>query len=288
MQIIVGKNSGFCNGVSYTIKKAEEILNNSEKTVYCLGEIVHNEIVVNELKEKGIVFVNDINEVPNDSLVIFRAHGECKEIYELAKSKNIEVFDLTCGKIRVIRNKIDKEKEDSFIVIIGKKAHPEVKATYSFCKDTGYVVENEEDIEELIKTIKSQNKNKIYINAQTTFGIHEFEYLVSKIKENLKEFEIVVDNTICTATFERQNETLELSKKVDKMIIVGGKKSSNTKELEIIAKENCDKVYLISNAEELDLSLFNNEDTIGIMGGASTPSKLIDEIIAKLSSIFTW
>ena len=138
MEIIVGKNSGFCNGVNYTVNKTKEVLMNNDN-VYCLGEIVHNEEVVNELERLGMITVNDINEVPNNSKVILRAHGEPLSTYEIAKNKNLEVIDLTCGKIRIIHKDIEKHN-NSFIIIIAKHNHPETIGTkghtkYSFVLD---------------------------------------------------------------------------------------------------------------------------------------------------------
>lgn len=283
MEIIIGEKSGFCTGVLYTVKKAQELIDNSKEKIYCLGEIVHNERVISDLKEKGMVFVDDIQDVPDNSMVIFRAHGEKKEIYEIAKEKGLKIEDLTCGKIRIIRNKILEKKESGFIVIIGKKEHPETIGTFSYCEECGFVVENEGDILALCEKVKEQNKRKIYINSQTTFNLEKFDFLSELIKTNLADYEVEIDNTICRATADRQNETRELSKRVDKMIIIGGKNSSNTKELANVAKENCKEVFLISSSEELNVEDFVDCTSIGIMGGASTPEELVEEVVAIFS-----
>lgn len=278
VEIIIGKLSGFCNGVSNTVKSAKEALDKYDK-VYCLGQIVHNERVIDSLEEKGMITVNSIEEVPEGSKVIIRAHGELKETYEKAKSKNIEVIDLTCGKIKVIRNKIDKEKEDSFIVIIGKKNHPETLGVKSFSGNNSIIIENEEDINDLIKEL---NMNKIFIVSQTTFNNEKFDYLVNKIKEKVKK-EIKVDKTICNATSNRQQETKELAEKVDCMIIVGGLNSSNTKELEVVAKEHCKKVFLVQTVQDLRKLNIDENAKVGIMAGASTPKEVVDEIVDYLN-----
>ncbi len=122
MEIIIGKTSGFCKGVEHTVREANKIL--EQEKVYCLGEIVHNERVVSDLKNLGMITINNIIDAKNNSKVIIRAHGEVKETYEIAKEKNIELLDLTCGKIKAIKVKIEKHKNDSFIIIIGKKTHP--------------------------------------------------------------------------------------------------------------------------------------------------------------------
>lgn len=281
MEIICGKLNGFCAGVNYTIKKATELLENTNETIYCLGEIIHNERVIEELENKGMITINDINEAPNNSKVIFRAHGEAKEIYEIANSKNIEVFDLTCGKIKIIRNKIEKNKDDSFIIIIGKKNHPETIGNISFTKPFGSIIETIDDINSVYEEFKLSNLKKVYIIAQTTFSSKKYDEYVNIIQDTFKDTEIIIDKTICDATENRQTEANELSKTVDKMIIIGGKHSSNTKELAKITEKNC-KTYLIQTLEDLKDCEFNETDKIGVISGASTPLNAINEIIDYL------
>lgn len=278
MKITIGKTSGFCNGVQNTVKKAENALGNEK--VYCLGEIVHNERVIHELEANGMITINKIEDAPNNSKVIIRAHGELKETYDRAKEKNLEILDLTCGKIKAIRVKISKKLEDHYIIIIGKKNHPESLGVLSFSGDNSNIIEDKEDINEIIDKVNNSLLNKIYIVSQTTFNSDKFDELISIIKNKTTK-EVIVDKTICDATSKRQNETRELSKIVDTMIIVGGKKSSNTKELEIIAKENCDNVILIQEKNDLNNNQIVGEH-IGIMAGASTPTILVEEIIEEL------
>ena len=145
MEIIIGKLAGFCPGVENTIKKAREILKSKDK-VYCLGEIVHNKQVIEELEKQGMITVENLEEIPENSSVIFRAHGEPEYKYEEAQKRNLEIYDLTCGKVIAIHKKVQKEKEDSFIIILGKKNHPEVLGTKGFAGENSYVVETEDDI----------------------------------------------------------------------------------------------------------------------------------------------
>lgn len=278
MKITIGKTSGFCNGVENTVKRAENALGNEK--VYCLGEIVHNERVIHDLEANGMITINKIEDAPNNSKVIIRAHGELKETYDKAKEKNIEILDLTCGKIKAIRVKISKKLDDHYIIIIGKKNHPESLGVLSFSGDNSNIIEDKEDINEIIDKVNNSLLNKIYIVSQTTFNSDKFDELISIIKNKTTK-EVIVDKTICDATSKRQNETRELSKLVDTMIIVGGKKSSNTKELEIIAKENCDNVILIQEKNDLNNNQIVGEH-IGIMAGASTPTIVVEEIIKEL------
>ena len=279
MEIIIGKLSGFCNGVKNTIDKAEEALINNSN-VYCLGQIVHNERVIKDLEDKGLTIVNSLDEIKDDSKVIIRAHGERKEIYDEIDKRGLDLIDLTCGKVKAIRIKVSREKDNHFIVIIGKKEHPETLGIKSFAPNNSIIIENEEDIDELL----DKDFDSLYIVSQTTFNEDKFDMLVNMIKERVDK-DIIVDKTICDATSKRQEETRELSKDVDMMIIVGGKNSSNTKELEVIAKENCDNTYLIQDYNDLVEIDFNNIEKIGIMAGASTSYVVVDEIVNYLNNM---
>ena len=283
MKIIVGKHSGFCNGVKYTIDEANKKLDEYKK-VYCLGQIVHNERVINDLEKKGMITIKSIEDCPVNSKLIIRAHGEIKETYDKAKDKNIDLIDLTCGKIKVIRKKISQKITDHFIIIIGKKNHPESLGVKSFSGKNSFIVEDENDLKELYKAIINSKLKKVYIVSQTTFNSDKFDYIVDQIKNIIKK-EIDVDKTICTATSNRQQETEELSKKVDMILIVGGKNSSNTKELEVISTKNCGKVFLIQEVSDLENIKIDKKSTIGIMAGASTPDIVVEEIIDYLNNI---
>ncbi|MBP5678263.1 MAG: 4-hydroxy-3-methylbut-2-enyl diphosphate reductase [Bacilli bacterium] len=280
MEIIIGKHSGFCNGVRFTVEEATKALE-EKKGIYCLGEIVHNERVIEDLEKKGMKTISSIEEAPNHSKVIIRAHGELKETYEKAKKKDIELLDLTCGKIKAIRIKIKNQLEDSFIIIMGKKNHPETLGVQSFSGKYSYILENQEDLSECKKKYEKSKKEKIYIVSQTTFNSEKFDQLTELVKQEFPG-EIIVEKTICNATSDRQKETEELSKKVDLMLIVGGKKSSNTKELEVISEKNCKEVYLIQDVNDLKELKDWKKKTIGIMAGASTPEIVVKEIVEYL------
>ncbi len=281
MKVIVGEYSGFCKGVNYTYTKAQEEL--KKGPIYCLGKIIHNDIVIKELEDKGMITISNLKEVPKNGKVIFRAHGEPYESYEYAKNNNIEVIDLTCGKVKLIHNKVSKEKDESFIVIIGKKTHPEIIGTVGFSGKNSYVVENSSDIEKLKEKIEESKMSKIFIISQTTFSSQKFDELLALITKELKDYEINYDKSICNSTEKRQNECEEISEKSTLMIVIGDKLSSNTKELYNIAKENCQNSYLISDISELKGIKISSNDTIGIVAGASTPKYLIDEIYKEIT-----
>lgn len=281
MKIIVGKNSGFCTGVTFTIKKAYESVKKCSK-VYSLGEIVHNERVISGLEKEGMITVDNISKIPPYSTVIIRAHGEPIKSYQIAEENKLNIIDLTCGKIKIIRNKIENMKKNHYIIMIGKKNHPETIGTISFAGDYSSIIEDEQDILENLNKIKNSPFNKIYVVSQTTFSSSNFDILISYLKKHIS-YEIITDKTICNATENRQKEVQDLSLKVNKMIIVGGKNSSNTKELYKLAKKNLKDVILVQDASNLDLSFFTNQDIIGIMAGASTPNIVVQDIIEELN-----
>lgn len=284
MKIIVGKLSGFCAGVTYTVNKAKEILTEHKK-IYCLGEIVHNERVIKMLQEEGMITVESIEDVPNGVNVIFRAHGEAEGVYERAKEKNIHVIDLTCGKVRKIHLEVQREKEDRFIIIIGKKTHPETIGTKGFAGDSSIVIDDEAEVKKALEEFQKTGLNGVYVVSQTTFSTSKFNNLIDKIKNTFDGIDVVVNNTICDATEKRQKEVEELSKNVDKMFIIGGKNSSNTKELAVISEKNCKEVYLIQDKKELQDIIFKENNVVGIVSGASTPKETVIEIKKYLERI---
>ena len=281
MEIIIGKFAGFCNGAKNAVDKTNEALNGNN--LYSVGEIIHNEEVVKYLKGRGLIVKENINEIPDNSKVIVRAHGETIDFYEAAKIKNLNIVDLTCNKVKLIHDKI-LENEDKFIIIIGKKTHPEVIAhqTYS---NTCFVIDSFDDITDAYKAYLASNKNLVYVVSQTTFNSELFDELISKIKE-VFNIDILIDKTICNATAIRQKEAKEIASKVNKMIIIGGKNSSNTKELAVEASKYCKDVYLIVTKDELNKDMFNKDDVIGITAGASTPDTSIKEVVSYLEELY--
>lgn len=284
MEVVVGKMAGFCPGVEGAIKKARTALETRDR-VYCLGEIVHNKQVVNSLEKDGMITVESLDEVPDNSTVLIRAHGEPETTYKKAESKNLEVLDATCGKVLSIHKKVEREKEDSFIIILGKKNHPEVLGTKGFAGENSFVIETEDDILDAYMKYEITDLGRVYVVGQTTISSSYFDILAKEIEKEFYEAEVCIDKTICNATEIRQKETLEMSKKFHTMIIIGGKNSSNTKELYKIAENNCQKVYLIETVEEIRDIDFSEIENIGIMAGASTPKESINEVKEYLESL---
>lgn len=237
-----------------------------------------------ELSKKGIIFIDNIEEA--NGKVIIRSHGVQKQIYEKAKKLDLELVDLTCPKVLHIHN-IAKEYAEKgyYIFITGQANHPEMIGTVSFCGDTYYVIENEEDVDNAISEFEKSNKKKLLIISQTTYSLEKFEKIVEYIKKKVKLEQLEVKNTICNATRERQEETEKMAKKVDAMIIVGGKHSSNSSKLYDLASKFCKNVQFVETEYELNLKQLKDVALVGIMAGASTPQQSIEKVAEKLASI---
>lgn len=283
MEIIVGKTAGFCYGVERAVNGATDEITKASEKIYCLGEIVHNRQVIQKLEDLGIKCVETIEETKGT--VLIRAHGVPKEIYDIAEKMNVKIQDYTCPNVLKI-HKIAKEfsKDGYFIFLLGAKKHPENIGTLSYCGEDCCIIEDEETVSEAIQTFEDTKKKKLLLISQTTFSLEKFHKIEKLLQNKIKEdVTFVVKNTICRATELRQKETEELSKKVDVMIIIGGKNSSNTKKLYEIAKKNCDNTILVETARELEIK--EPAEKIGIMAGASTPKESIEEVLKFLNGI---
>lgn len=279
MEIIVGKTAGFCFGVKRAVEGSEEVLKNTQEDVYCLGEIVHNRDVVEDLKQKGLKFIDNIQESKGKTII--RAHGVPKEVYAYAKQNEIHLIDYTCPNVLKIHDiAYEYSQKGYYICLCGSKTHPENIGTLSYCGENVSVIENEDDTFEAIENFKRTGIKKLLLISQTTYSLEKF-YIIREILENElpSDIEFVQNNTICKATELRQLETKKIAQEVDYMIIIGGKNSSNTRKLYDIAKKECENSVCVENKAELDFEEIRKFDKIGIMAGASTPRKSIDEVV---------
>ena len=283
MEIILGKRAGFCGGVINSVTKSNDLLNEYHN-LYCLGEIVHNKVVVNHLEEKGMKFINSLDEVEDGSKVVIRAHGVPKEIYEEATKRKIELFDLTCPKVLLIHQEAEELVNNGYyVVVVGKKDHPEIIGTISYCNKDSIIIEDVSEVDSTIEYISNNHKDKVAVLSQTTYSVSKFLEIEKSFKEKLHGVDLKILNTICNATELRQQETDEMSKNVDAMIIIGGKNSSNTKKLYEVADKNT-KTYIIETVEDLTDDIFQY-NKVGVMAGASTPKESIDEVLDFLNKI---
>lgn len=271
--ITLQESAGFCYGVERAIDMAI-----SNAPIYSYGELIHNKDAIRNLKKKGIDIIDNLDDIRAKGLdkILIRSHGIGRSEYEKIKELNVKIIDATCPFVIKIHNIVKNENKS--IIILGDKSHPEVKGIIGWCKGKYYVINDEEQINTLPK------ENEYILVSQTTLNINIFNNIVDKIKNN--GYNVIIYNTVCSATKIRQEDALNLSKKSDVIIIVGDKNSSNTRKLYCICKENCDNAYYIQNAKELKKMWFDNKQKVGITAGASTPKYIIEEVISNVRNFF--
>ena len=282
MKITLAEHSGFCFGVKEALKKAEQTIEENkgkDVRIYTCGPLIHNKSVTDELQNKGLGIVGCPEEAEEGSIVIVRSHGEPQDFYERAKARSIQIVDATCPFVKRIQQLVREAKDKGFhIVVVGDRNHPEVIGINGWCNNEASVVSSLEDA-------KSVSEERLFIVAQTTITAELFNEIVSFFEKEKKE--IIVHNTICKATEERQKSCMETAIDSDLMVIIGGSDSSNSKKLYEIAKKYCGNTYFIENKETLPLKEVEKCNRIGIAAGASTPERIIKEVIATMSELFT-
>lgn len=283
MSINVAKSAGFCFGVNRAIKMVEELLDQNVK-VCTLGPIIHNMEVVRDLEKRGCRAVESIDNVKPDETLVIRSHGVPAKTIEEIKNNNIVFKDATCPFVKKIHNTVaDADEQNDIVLIAGNSAHPEVQGIMGHCKAECYTFNNEEQLDEILNIIlKKKNKN-IKIVAQTTFDTKEWKKCIKKIKNlctNAKIFD-----TICNATSVRQNEADLIAACSDFMIVIGDRHSSNTGKLFDICKRQCPNTVLIETSDELDYAQVQAANKIGVTAGASTPARIIKEVLDTMSEI---
>ena len=288
MEIIIGKLAGFCGGINSAVSKTEKLLVDKEK-IYCLGELTHNKQVMEKLEKSGLIVIEKLEDIENNTEVIFRAHGMPKNAYDEAKKRNIKVYDCTCPRVLALHEQIEKEsKKGKYIFLLGEEGHPEIVGTMGFAdKNNLFLLQTINDVENAIKDLLASKRTELYILSQTTFSLRKFDEIVEKIIQKLekKGIDIEINNSICEATELRQKETEKISQIVDYMIIIGGKNSSNTRKLYEISEKNCKNAIHIETKDELKNIDFSNYKKIGIMAGASTPKSSIAGVKEYLNEL---
>ena len=273
MEIKIAKFSGYCYGVKRAMDLALEKLDEtSEKKVYSLGPLIHNDQAMKKFTDKGLIVEEDINKIEKNSTAIVRSHGLPKDFYDKMDIISTNVVDATCPFVKKIQDIVyENYKSGHGIILIGDKDHPEIRGINGWSDNSSIIINSIEDVERF-----DFSEHKAYIVAvQTTYKLEKYLQIEKILKNRLKKVEFF--NTICYATRERQDAARELSKTVDAMIVIGGKSSSNTKKLAEICSENC-ITFLIEIAKDIDLEKISSFSTIGITAGASTPDFIIDEV----------
>ena len=283
MEVILAKSAGFCFGVKRAVDQVYEQIRIAEAAVasgkaagpiYTYGPIIHNEFVVNDLEKRGVRVLENEEELDalTEGTVIIRSHGVPKRIQEKIEKKGLEYIDATCPFVKRIHNIVEKESaEGKKIVIIGNAGHPEVEGIMGWSHTPAAVIESAEEA----LHFSPKEGEKLCVVSQTTFNYNKFQEVEIFQKRG---YDISVVNTICNATEERQTEAKDIAAKVDAMIVIGGRHSSNTRKLYEICSRECARTCLIQTLDDLHLELPEAVRLVGITAGASTPNKLIEEV----------
>ena len=275
MEITVAKTAGFCFGVKRAVEKVYDQIATGKKPIYTYGPIIHNEEVVRDLEEKGVQVINSKEELEalNEGVVVIRSHGVGREIYELLERQGLELVDATCPFVKKIHKIVREQCEAGRrVIIVGNEHHPEVEGIKGWGNEYTLAVESLEEFENLAL----RPDEKLCIVAQTTFNYNKFQDLVEKISKTY--YDILVLNTICNATQERQVEARQIASQVDVMIVIGGKNSSNTQKLYEICRRECKHTYYIQTLEDFKPEITGTVRSVGITAGASTPNQIIEEV----------
>ena len=303
MEIKIAKHAGFCFGVKKAIEIAEEVAQNNAKT-YVIGQLVHNEKVMKDLENKGIIFVENINDIPQNAVTVLRAHGEPGVTYQILEEKSItkgkNLNDATCPLVTLVHNVAIKLKNNGYeVILFGKRNHPEAIGTSYHLKgkDT-FIVENPEDYNAVIEYINDNHFEKVALISQTTMSVYGYKKLIENLNnvsdEKFEEIHLSMKDltkkygyvdTICNPTKQRQSGTEQIAKESDIVIVIGGKNSSNSKELYTKCKELGLEAYFIQSEEQLQKEWFVDKEKIGVTAGASTPDYLINDVVNKIREI---
>lgn len=285
MNVELAKTAGFCFGVKRAVDTVyQQIEQYRGEKIFTYGPIIHNEEVIKDLRSHGVEVLNDEEELKtaDADVVVIRSHGVAKYIYDILEERGITCVDATCPFVKKIHKIVaEKSAEGSYIVIVGNGEHPEVQGIRGWAGEQVTVVQTPEDAERFELPDKDQ---KVCIVAQTTFNYNKFKELVEIISK--KRYDIVVLNTICNATKERQTEARQIAARVDAMVVIGDKRSSNTQKLFEICKEECLNTYYIQTLDDLDINQLRSVESVGITAGASTPNNIIEEVQNNVRIIF--
>ena len=276
MKVLLAKTAGFCFGVKRAVDTVyQQVEENKDCKIYTFGPIIHNDEVIKDMQAKGVTVLEgeeDLSKAKN-GIVIIRSHGVPKRICDRMDELGIQYVDATCPFVKKIHKiAMEKAEEGAFLVVIGNPVHPEVEGIMGWAGEDAAVISTAEEAEHL--TVPEDRK--ICVVAQTTFNYNKFKELVEIISK--RRYDISVLNTICSATKERQTETARIADRVDAMIVIGDKRSSNTQKLFEICKNACNNTYYIQTLDDLNVNQLRSVETVGITAGASTPNNIIEEV----------
>ena len=282
MKIILANPRGFCAGVDRAISIVELALEIHGAPIYVRHEVVHNRFVVNGLRDRGAIFVEELSEVPDGAIVIFSAHGVSQAVRQEAKDRNLKVFDATCPLVTKVHMQVARaSRKGTKAILIGHKGHPEVEGTMGqYSNEDGgiFLIEKVEDIAHL----PMQENDDLTFMTQTTLSLDDTAETIAALKEKYPAIQGPHKNDICYATTNRQEAVRELAKLSDLVLVVGSKNSSNSNRLAELASRMGVKSQLLDDPSDIKADWFNDVKTIGITAGASAPEELVQSIISRL------
>lgn len=285
MKLLLANPRGFCAGVDRAIEIVERAITLFGAPIYVRHEVVHNRFVVDDLKNKGAVFVEEVSEVPDNSIVIFSAHGVSKQVQAQGKQRGLKVFDATCPLVTKVHMEVARfEKSGKECILIGHVGHPEVEGTmgqYTSQQGGMYLVETPEDVAKL----KVKNPEDLAFVTQTTLSVDDTAQVIDALRSHFPAIEGPRKDDICYATQNRQDAVKNLAKQCDLVMVVGSKNSSNSNRLRELAAKLETTAYLIDNAEEINPDWFGDAATIGLTAGASAPELLVQNVVERLKQL---
>lgn len=283
MQILLANPRGFCAGVDRAIAIVNRALECFGAPIYVRHEVVHNKFVVDDLKQRGAVFVDELDQVPDDAIVIFSAHGVSKAVQQEAEQRQLKVFDATCPLVTKVHLEVMKySREGIEAILIGHHGHPEVEGTMGqYDKKHGgeiYLVEDEQDVAEL----QVNDPEKLAFVTQTTLSIDDTSKVIEALRAKFPMIQGPRKDDICYATQNRQDAVRDLAEQCDVVLVVGSPNSSNSNRLRELAERMGKKAFLIDNADEMEQTWFERNSKVGVTAGASAPEILIKQVLDRL------
>jgi 4-hydroxy-3-methylbut-2-en-1-yl diphosphate reductase len=280
IEILLAQPRGTCAGVDRAIETVENAIEIYGAPVYVRHEIVHNKYVLEYLKKKGAIFVEELDEIPTGAVTIFSAHGVAEKVENEAKLRNLRTIDATCPLVKKVHIEAQHfEKDNKQIILIGHKGHPEVEGTSGRVKNEVILVQSEHDIDNIVV----DNPDNLAFITQTTLSINDTRKIIDKLRARFPNITGPGLKDICHATKNRQDAVKELAKHVDLILVIGSENSSNSNRLKELGEEIGVKSYLINDESEIDLSWLQNIKKLGLTAGASAPESLVNSVISFLS-----
>ena len=286
MDITLANPRGFCAGVDRAIDIVNRALDLFEAPIYVRHEVVHNKFVVDNLRDRGAIFVDELNEVPDDKIVIFSAHGVSKAVQDEAKLRGLKVFDATCPLVTKVHMEVMRySTKGNEVILIGHKGHPEVEGTMGQYDDSAggkiYLVEDEADV----AALTPNNPAILSYVSQTTLSMDDTAKVINALRDKFPKIHGPKTNDICYATQNRQDAVKDLAQTTDLILVVGSPNSSNSNRLRELGERMGSKAYLIDNRDEIEASWFDGIKKVGITAGASAPEVLVKQVVTRVQEL---